>query len=131
MSGGTTSNPSGLATALATFARNFVRATPTVMGKPTRSRTLAAPTARTSVVLAVARELVAEARPLIDERGLTLIGIALSNLADDTPLQLELPFDPDELDATLDEIRDRFGSQAVTRAVLLGRNDLSMPLLPD
>src|ERR687898_432631 len=37
--GGTTSNPSGFATALATLARNFVRATPTVIGSPTRSRT--------------------------------------------------------------------------------------------
>ncbi len=36
---GTTSRPSGLATALATFARNFVVATPTVIGRPTRSRT--------------------------------------------------------------------------------------------
>ena len=38
-SGCTTSRPSGLATPLATFARNFVLATPTVIGKPTRSRT--------------------------------------------------------------------------------------------
>jgi hypothetical protein len=34
-----TSRPSGLATPLATLARNFVRATPTVIGRPTRSRT--------------------------------------------------------------------------------------------
>ena len=38
-SGGTTSRPSGFATPLATFARNFVRATPTVIGRPTCSRT--------------------------------------------------------------------------------------------
>ena len=38
-SGGTTSRPSGFATPLATLARNFVRATPTVIGRPTRSRT--------------------------------------------------------------------------------------------
>ena len=36
----TTSRPSGLATPLATLARNFVRATPTVMGSPTRSATV-------------------------------------------------------------------------------------------
>jgi DNA polymerase IV len=50
------------------------------------------------------------------------------------PLQLELPFDRDDrslLDAALDEIRDRFGTSAVTRAVLLGRSELQMPLLPD
>ena len=39
-SGGTTSRPSGFATPLATLARNFVRATPTVIGRPTRSSTL-------------------------------------------------------------------------------------------
>ena len=37
--GRTTSRPSGLATPLATLARNFVLATPTVIGSPTRSRT--------------------------------------------------------------------------------------------
>lgn len=36
---GTTSSPPGLATPLATLARNLVLATPTVMGSPTRSRT--------------------------------------------------------------------------------------------
>ena len=36
------------------------------------------------------------------------------------------------LDAALDEVRDRFGSKAVTRAVLLGREQgLTVPLLPD
>ena len=38
-SGATTSNPSGFATRLATLARNFVRATPTVIGNPTRRST--------------------------------------------------------------------------------------------
>ncbi len=102
--------------------------------RATRSCTLFAPTARTSVVLAAARDLLAEAQPLIDRRGLTLIGISLANLADDLPFQLELPFVPDVaslLDGVLDEISDRFGKTAVTRAVLLGRSALSMPLLPD
>ena len=44
---GTTSNPSGLDTALATLARNLVRATPTLIGRPTRSRT--APRRRTAI----------------------------------------------------------------------------------
>ena len=69
------------------------------------------------------------------ERGLTLIGVALTNLADDLPLQLRLPFEPDDrmlLDEALDEIRDRYGTTAVTRAVLLGRGgELAVPLLPD
>ena len=38
-SGGTTSRPSGFPTPLATLARHFVLATPTVIGRPTRSRT--------------------------------------------------------------------------------------------
>ena len=40
-SGGTSSSPSGLASWLATLARNLVRAMPTVIGRPTRSRTCA------------------------------------------------------------------------------------------
>ena len=102
--------------------------------RASRSRTLPRPTARTAVVLETARALLAEARPLVEERGLTLLGVALANLADDVPFQLELPFEPDPaalLDAALDEIRDRYGTRAVTRAVLLGRGDLTMPLLPD
>ncbi|MGZ8565545.1 MAG: DNA polymerase IV, partial [Actinomycetota bacterium] len=36
------------------------------------------------------------------------------------------------IDAPLDEVRDRFGSKAITRAVLLGRDHgMSVPLLPD
>jgi DNA polymerase-4 len=103
--------------------------------RATRSVTLAHPTSRTSVVLRAARGLLASAGPLIAERGLTLIGISVANLSDDLPIQLELPFDPDDgvlLDAALDEIRDRYGTSAVTRGVLLGRaRDLEMPLLPD
>jgi DNA polymerase-4 len=103
--------------------------------RATRSHTLAYPTAQTQVVLAAARALLAAAQPLIERRGLTLIGIAVANLSDDLPLQLCLPLDPDSgalLDAALDEIRNRFGPTAVTRAVLLGRAPgFTMPLLPD
>src|SRR5262249_44845140 len=103
--------------------------------RATRSHTLPHPTARTRVVLEAARELLAASRPLIAIRGITMVGVALTNLADDLPFQLELPFDPHDgalLDAVLDEIRDRFGTSAVTRAVLLGRRpELTMPLLPD
>ena len=102
--------------------------------RATRSNTLVQATAQTRVVLAAARELLAAASPLIRERGLTLIGLAVSNLADDLPLQLALPFDPADtelLDAVLDEIRERFGPTAVTRAILLGRRGLEMPLLAD
>jgi DNA polymerase-4 len=102
--------------------------------RATRSRTLPHATAQTSVVVDTCRALLAEAAPLIVERGLTLIGVAISGLQDELPAQLVLPLDAQDtvvLDAALDEIRGRFGPKAVTRAVLLGRSALEMPLLPD
>ncbi|MEV5297561.1 DNA polymerase IV [Amycolatopsis methanolica] len=103
--------------------------------RATRSQTVPHPTAHTEDILATARGLLAAAMPMIREQGITLIGLALSNLDDDTPLQLELPFgehQPDALDAALDRVRDRYGSKAVTRAMLLGRDDgPTVPLLPD
>jgi DNA polymerase-4 len=103
--------------------------------RATRSHTLTHATAQTEAILAVARGLLATAQPLIEVRGLTLVGIAVSNLTDDGAVQLALSFDHrrvDELDAALDDIRNRFGSSAITRAVLLGRGQgLTMPMLPD
>jgi DNA polymerase-4 len=103
--------------------------------RATRSLTLKEATAQTQAVLDAARALLATASPPIERRGLTLVGVAVSNLADDCPAQLVLPFDPRAgimLDLAIDEIRNRFGLSAITRAVLLGRNTgLSMPLLPD
>jgi DNA polymerase-4 len=78
---------------------------------------------------------VAVARSVIEAEGLTLIGLALSNLDDDGAVQLTLPFSGHHvgaLDATLDTVRDKFGSTAITRAMLLGRDEApSVPLLPD
>jgi DNA polymerase-4 len=103
--------------------------------RATRSHTLAEATAQTQPILATARGLLTLATPMIERQGLTLVGVALANLADDGAIQLALPFDrhdPGALDVTLDNVRDRFGSAAVTRAVLLGRDPgLSVPLLPD
>ncbi|MGH3023768.1 MAG: DNA polymerase IV [Gaiellaceae bacterium] len=101
----------------------------------TRSHTLPRPTSHTESVLATARWLLATALPLIERQGITLLGVAVANLDDERALQLTLPFDRHcggALDAALDEVRRRFGSDAVTRAVLLGR-DLgpAVPLLPD
>jgi DNA polymerase IV len=100
-----------------------------------RSHTLTRPTSGTGEVLAAVRTLVARAQPLIRERGLTLVGIAVGNLDDDTVVQLELPFDEgsaDALDSALDSVHRRFGTSAVTRAVLLGRGQgIAVPLLPD
>ena len=104
-------------------------------GRATRSRTIARATSETGTILATARALLAEATPTIESRGLTLIGVALGNLEDARTLQLELPSSPREpaaLDATIDQLRERFGSDAITRAVLLGRDGgPTVPLLPD
>jgi DNA polymerase-4 len=103
--------------------------------RATRSHSLSQATASTQIVLAVARGLLAATMPEIARRGLTLVGLAITNLDDDSAVQLALPFGPADdgaLDAALDEVRERFGSDAVKRAVLLGRQlRPEMPLLPD
>jgi DNA polymerase IV len=103
--------------------------------RATRSRTMARPTDETQAILAALRELVAAAAPEIRRRGLTLVGISVTNLDDMHTRQLELPlWTPGwcALDAALDEVRARFGTDAIKRAVLLGRDQgLHMPLLPD
>jgi DNA polymerase IV len=103
--------------------------------RATRSATLPYATASTERVLATARTLLSEAFPLLESRGLTLVGISVANLDDADALQLALPFDRREseaLDAVVDLVRERFGSAAITRGVLVGRAPgISMPLLPD
>ncbi len=71
--------------------------------------------------------------PMIQRRGITLIGLTLGNLENGLAGQLMLPVDPQTaLDSVLDAVRDRYGSDSITRAVLLGRDPgLSIPLLPD
>jgi DNA polymerase-4 len=103
--------------------------------RATRSYTLPEATTETQMILDAARGLLAAATPTIRAHGLTLVGLSLTNLEDSRAIQLALPFDRRQdaaLDAALDEVRDRFGSAAVTRAVLLGRHPgVVMPLLPD
>jgi DNA polymerase IV len=103
--------------------------------RATRSHTLPHATANTETILITARGLLAIAAPMIERRGITLVGVAVSNLEDGGAFQLALAIDrhrSDALDAAIDEVCQRFGSSAVTRAVLLGRRQgLTMPLLPD
>lgn len=102
--------------------------------RATRSHTVR-PTDRTAVLLGVARTLLTAAQPEIAERGITLIGISLSQLGRVDDLQPELPIDWDEgarLDTVLDAVRDKFGSAAVARAAQLGRDPgISVPMLPE
>ncbi|OBH30038.1 DNA polymerase IV [Mycobacterium sp. E342] len=105
-------------------------------GRATRSRTLPWATSSTQPVLAAARQLVASAEPLIAQRGLTLVGFAVSGIDRSGAQQLTLPFGDDEarlaIDAAIDRVRDRYGKSALTPAVLVGRDPgLEMPHLPD
>lgn len=103
--------------------------------RATRGHTLPAPTDNTATLAAAARQVLADNRALIAERGLTLIGITLSGLDDANAVQLELPYPsatPRGLDVALDGIRDKYGSGALTRAAMLNRDPgLAVPLLPD
>jgi DNA polymerase-4 len=101
----------------------------------TRSHTLPMPTSDTATILPALRRTLADCRSLIHARGITLIGVALANLDDDGVVQLELPFarfDPSRLDGVLDNVRDKYGTTAITRGVLLGQKEsMTVPLLPD
>jgi DNA polymerase-4 len=62
------------------------------------------------------------------------VGISLTNLVDADRIQLALPLEPSlsPLDAAVDEVRERYGAEAITRGVLLGRDaGVVMPVLPD
>jgi DNA polymerase IV len=108
-------------------------------GRATRSHTLPWATSSTQTLLVTARRLVTAARPLIAERGLTLVGFAVSEIDRSGAEQLLLPFAPqsepknvEAVDAAVDRVRRRYGKAALTRGVLLGRDPgLEVPHLPD
>jgi DNA polymerase-4 len=103
-------------------------------GRATRSHTMPYATACTDAIADAARTLLASARPLIAERGLTLVGLALSGFDSDGAEQLELPFssgttgdlgtpgyrDTAALDTAVDRVRNRYGVTALTRGVQIG-----------
>jgi DNA polymerase-4 len=103
--------------------------------RATRAHTLDRPTAHSQPILTAVRALFVMTAPIVAARGLTLVGVAVTNLENADTVQLTLPFGRhrvDALDLALDEVRARFGSSAITRAVLVGRDrGLVMPLLPD
>lgn len=102
--------------------------------RATRSQTMPRATSATQPILNTARQLVASAAPLIAEKGLTLLGFAVSGIDRGGTEQLTLPFDGDSraVDTAVDEIHRRYGRSALTRAVLVGRDPgLEVPHLPD
>ena len=111
------------------------------MSRATRSRSLESPTDRTDLVLEAARELLDSAAGA-EIAQLTLVGVALGNLEADRAIQMELPLDPElegsdpeapgSLDRALDDLRDRYGTEAVTRASLVERRGTGpTPVLPE
>jgi DNA polymerase-4 len=103
--------------------------------RASRSRTLPRATAAQRTIHVAAAELLEEAMPTVQRRGLTLVGVTVGNLdGREMGVQLELPIERGwsaALDAAVDELRERFGADAVTRAALLGRRRLSASLLAD
>ena len=101
----------------------------------TRSHTVGSATDRTIVLLAVAQGLLAAAGPEIANRGVTLVGVSLSNLCRTDSHHPELPIDWNEqaqLDTVLDAVRDRFGATSIARAAQLGHDPgWSAPQLPE
>jgi DNA polymerase-4 len=100
--------------------------------RASRSRTVPTATAATATILSVARGLLAAAMPMIERRGVTLLGITVANLERlGAGVQLELPVDRGggALDAAVDELRERFGPGCVTRATLVDHGAGLVPWL--
>jgi DNA polymerase-4 len=97
--------------------------------RATRSRTLRRATSAHATILLAAQALLADAAPTIGRRGLTLIGIAVTNLEPaGTGEQLELWATRrrnEQLDAAVDELRERFGNAVIARTPAIGREPRS------
>jgi DNA polymerase IV len=91
--------------------------------RATRSHTVTHPTASSEPILTTLRALLRVAGPMIERQGLTLLGVTVTNLdGEGGTNQLSLPLDPPggrAIDGLLDNVRDRFGSDALTRAALV------------
>ncbi len=118
--------------------------------RATRSHTLPRATAATEPIVATLRTLLADAGPLVERQGITLIGVTVSGIeGDGGGGQLELALDGrpaaadavrpaldtalggrgPALDAVLDDVRERFGAGAVKRAALLSTDEDAVPWL--
>ena len=103
--------------------------------RATRSHSLPDPTAGTATVHATAVAILDGAWPMIETRGISLLGVSVGNLSDVDAVQLVLPFEKCEsqqLDTVLDAIRDRFGRDALQRVTTMrGDPGIQLPMLPD
>ena len=90
----------------------------------TRQRALEPPTQDTAAVAAVAQLLLLEWLASHANAAVRLLGVGVGDLQTIRQADLfrELPPKDSRLDATVDGIRDRFGSALMTRASLLPRS---------
>ncbi len=105
------------------------------LSRATRSHSLPDATAATALIHATAAAVLDAAWPLIEQRGISLLGVSVGNLADRDAVQLVLPFErceAEELDSVLDAVHERFGQTSIGRATTLrGDPGIQLPMLPD
>jgi len=105
------------------------------LSRATRSHSLPDATSATALIHATAAGVLDTAWPLIEQRGISLLGVAVGNLADRDAVQLVLPFErceAEQLDSVLDAVHERFGRTAIQRATTLrGDPGIQLPMLPD
>lgn len=106
--------------------------------RATRSHTLSEATSDTAVILGACRRVLRGMDSTIEAKGITLLGLSITNLCNADAVQLALPFgelefaDGTALDSALDGVRDKFGASAIGRATNVGRDmGFSVPMLPD
>lgn len=101
----------------------------------TRSRSLVDASSATAVIHATAAGILEAAWPLIEARGISLLGVSVGNLADRDAVQLVLPFErceAEQLDTVLDAVHERFGRTALQRATTMrGDPGTQLPMLAD
>lgn len=101
----------------------------------TRSRSLPDATSATAVIHATAAAVLDAAWPLVEDRGISMLGLSVGNLADSDAVQLALPFErceAEQLDTGVDVVRERFGRTALQRATTMrGDPGIQLPMLPD
>lgn len=103
------------------------------MQPATRSFTFTQATQHTKAIHDAARELLGNSWDLAVDRGLTRVGVAVSNLGPANAVQMALPlFGPDSgpLDAAVDDIRESFGHRAISRAASLAHASDNVHVVP-
>jgi DNA polymerase-4 len=103
--------------------------------RATRSHSVADATSATAMIHATAAGVLDAAWPMIEARGISLLGLSVGNLADRDAVQLVLPFErceAERLDSAIDAVHERFGRGALQRATTMrGDPGIQLPMLPD